>query len=101
MKSELNCKSRNLRKEYSSSFLRTEKSSERQQKLKAGHLIKKRTRMMNMKLVKNVKRRKMIAEWKNSKSFFMKTDKTEKPNKGIIMMMENLSASSSTIGMVQ
>ena len=31
----------------------------------------------------------------------MKTDKTEKPNKGIIMMMENLSASSSTIGMMQ
>ena len=28
----------------------------------------------------------MIEEWKNSKSFFMKTDKTEKPNEGIIMM---------------
>ena len=43
----------------------------------------------------------MIAEWKDSKSFLMKTDKTEKTNKGIIMMMENLSRSSSTIGMMQ
>ena len=33
--------------------------------------------------------------------FLMKTDKKEKPNKGTIMMMENLSASSSTIGMMQ
>ena len=57
--------------------------------------------MMNMKLVKRVKRQKMIAEWNNSKSFLMKTDKTEKPNKGIIMMMENPSTSSSTIGMMQ
>ena len=31
----------------------------------------------------------------------MKTDKTQKPNKGIIMMMENLSTSSSTVGMMQ
>ena len=77
------------------------KNSERYQNLKTGHLILKRTRMMNMKLVKRVKRQKMIAEWNNSKSFLMKTDKTEKPNKGIIMMMENLSASSSTIGIVQ
>ena len=33
--------------------------------------------------------------------FLMKTDKKEKPNKGIIMMMENLSTSTSTIGMMQ
>ena len=31
----------------------------------------------------------------------MKIDKTEKLNKGIFMMMENLSTSSSTIGMMQ
>ena len=31
----------------------------------------------------------------------MKTDKTEKSNKEIIMMMENLSTSSPTIGMMQ
>ena len=33
--------------------------------------------------------------------FLMKTEKKEKPNKGIIMMMENLSTSTSTIGMMQ
>ena len=101
MKAKLNWKGRNVRIEGSSSFLRTEKNSERQQNLKTGHLIKNRTRIMNMKLVINVKRQKMNAEWKNLKRFLMKTDKTEKPNKGIIMMMENLSTSSSTIGMVQ
>ena len=34
------------------------------------------------------------------KFFIMKTDKTEKPNKGIIMMMENLLTGSSTIKMM-
>ena len=37
-------------------LLKNRKNSERQQNLKTGHLIKKRTRMVNMKLVKNVKK---------------------------------------------
>ena len=33
--------------------------------------------------------------------FLNKTNKTAKPNKGIVMMMENLACSTSTIGMMQ
>ena len=101
MKAKLNWKGRNLRIEGSSSFLRTEKKLRKAAESQNWPSDKEQDEDDEYEVGEKRKKTENDCGMEEFEKFLMKTDKKEKPNKGIIMMMENLSTSTSTIGMMQ